>query len=152
MAYTDEQRAAFLELASEIGITRAMRQLGYPLSWNAGNKWCEAAGIKPALDEIKQQAALAHDWYKTEDLLLVAQQGVRRVYEDLQRTDLTPDEHKKMSEAFQKYANTWRLLQDKATSITENHTKDSFDLELADVLGKEQARNALIEKEVESEA
>lgn len=149
--YTDEQRAEFLEVASEIGITRAMRKLGYPASWTAGKRWMDSAGIEPALDEIKAQAKAYHDWYQTEDLLVVAEEGIRRVHLELQRTDLSPDEHKKMSEALQKYANTWRLLQDKATSITETQHKDSFDLELADVLGAEKARNTLIEKEVESE-
>lgn len=150
--YTDAQKADFLELASEIGITRAMRQLGFPLSWGVARGWLQAAGITAPVDEIKAKAAEAREWYKTEDLLLVAQEGIRRVYLELQTADLDPDQHKKMSEAFQKYVNSWRLLQEKATSITETQHKDSFDLELADVLGQEQARNALIEKGVESEA
>jgi hypothetical protein len=149
--YTDEQRSTFLEVAAEIGISRAMRQLGYPGAWTTGQDWCKAAGIEVPLDEIKRQSALVNDWYKAEDLLLVAQQGLVRVYEDLQRTDLSADEHKKMSEAFQKYANTWRLLQDKATSITETQHKDAFDLDVLDLMNAEKARNALIEKEVESE-
>lgn len=150
--YTDEQRTEFLETASEIGITRAMRKLGYPASWTAGKRWMDSAGIDIPLDEIKAKAAAHREWYTTEDLLLVAQAGIQRVYLELQQTDLDADQHKKMSEAFQKYVNSWRLLQEKATSITETQHKDSFDLELADVLGAEQARNALIEKEVESEA
>lgn len=149
--YSDQQRAEFLELASEVGITRAMRELNYPKSWGVGKRWMDAAGINPPLDEIKAKAAAMHDWYQTEDVLLVAQEGIKRVHLELQQTGLSPDEHKKMSEAFQKYVNSWRLLQEKATSITETQHKDGFDLELADVLGAEQARNALIEKEVESD-
>lgn len=151
LRYTDVQRADFLELASEVGITRAMRQLGYPLSWTAAKGWVDAAGIDIPLDEIKAKAAAARDWYTTEDLLLVAQAGIQRVYLELQATGLSPDEHKKMSEAFQKYANTWRLLQDKATSITETHSKDGMDLEIVDLLNSVEAKNARIEQEVESD-
>jgi|SRR6478735_12791428 len=149
--YTDEQRAEFLEVASEIGIARAQRKLGFPAGWNTGQRWMQAAGIEIPLDEIKAAAKAHDDWYKTEDVLLVTEEGIKRVYEELQRTQFTPDEHKKMSEALQKYANTWRLLQDKATNISETHTKDGMDLALFDVLNAENARNALIEKEVVSD-
>lgn len=151
MRYTDEQRNDFLELASEIGITRAMRQLKYPLSWTAAKGWVDAAGITIPLDELKAKAAAARDWYTTEDLLVVAQAGIQRVYLELQQTDLDADAHKKMSEAFQKYVNSWRLLQEKATSITETQHKDGFDLDVLDLMNAEKARNALIEKEAESE-
>lgn len=148
--YTNEQRATFLEVMSEIGISRAMRKLGYPASWATGKKWADAAGIDVPLDEIKAQAKAHHDWYETEDMLLVAQAGVLRVAEELQRTDLTPDEHKKMSEAFQKYANTWLLLHGKANNINETRTKDSTDLALMELLNEEKVRNNELEMEDKS--
>lgn len=140
----------FLELMSEIGISRAMRQLGYPASWATGKSWADAAGIEVPLDEIKAQAKAHHDWYQTEDMLLVAQAGVLRVSEELQRTDLTPDEHKKMSEAFQKYANTWLLLQGKANNINETRHKDSMDVGLMELLSQESQRNDELDKEAMS--
>lgn len=151
MTYTDEQRAEYLELAAEIGITRAMRKLGYPSSWTTGQKWVNAAGIEVPLDEIKSIAKAHHDWYTTEDMLVVAQEGISRVHGELQRTDLTPDEHKKMSEAFQKYANTWLLLQGKANSINENRIKDSTDVELMELLNMERMRNSDMDMEVKSD-
>ena len=147
IAYSDEQRAVFLELASEIGITRAMRQLGYPAGWTTAQSWTKAAGIEVPLDEIKAQAKSHHDWYQTEDMLLVAQEGVMRTHLTLQREDLTPDEHKKMAEAFQKYANTWLLLQGKANNINENRVRDSSDLAIMDLLNEEKARNSLLEEQ-----
>jgi len=149
-AYTDQQRADFLELTVEIGITRAMRKLGYPDAWGTAKRWCDSAGIEVPIDEIKAQAKAHHDWYETEDLLVVAQEGIRRVHEDLQRSDLTPDEHKKMSEALQKYSNTWLLLQGKATSVSETRTKDNTDIALMELLNEEKARNTLIEQEANS--
>lgn len=150
--YTDEERSAFLELASEIGITRAKRQLGFPHSWATGQRWVQAAGIEIPIDEIKAQAAAAYDWYKAEEALVVAEEGLRRAQETLQNAEnLSADEQKKLSEAVQKYTNTWLLLQGKANSISEHHTKDATDVELAQMLSEERMRNALIEsKEDES--
>lgn len=147
-SYSDEQRAEFLEVAAEIGITRAMRKLKYPAGWATARDWVKAAGIEVPLDEIKAQAKAHHDWYQSEELLIVAQEGIRRVHEELQASDLTPDEHKKLSEAFQKYSNTWLLLQGKANSISETRHKDAVDLDIMDLINAENARNTLIEKEM----
>ena len=145
--YTNQQRAEFLELASEIGITRAKRKLGFPTSWITGKRWAEAAGIELPLDEIKAQAAAHNDWYTTEELLVVVQEGLRRAQEALENSDdLDPDQQKKLAEAVQKYTNTWLLLQGKANSISEHRTKDSMDLALVDLLNEEKMRNAMIEE------
>lgn len=145
--YTNEEIAAYLEVAVEIGITRAMRSLGYPKSWATGKKWVEQAGIEVPLDSIKAQAAEHHDWYKTEELLLVAQEGITRVHLELQTADLSPDEHKKMSEAYQKYVNTWLLLQGKANNISETRKSDGTDIALMELINEETARNARLEEE-----
>lgn len=147
IAYTDVQRSDFLEVASDIGISRAMRKLGYPAGWGTAKSWMDAAGISVPLDEIKAKAKEHHQWYETEDMLLIAQEGLQRVYLELQQTELNPDEHKKLSEAYQKYANTWLLLQGRANSINENRSKDSMDLGIIDMLNEEKARNALIEND-----
>lgn len=149
MAYTDEQRGHFLELAAEIGITRAMRQLRYPAAWGTAKRWVDAAGIEVPIDEIKAKAKEHHDWYQTEEMLLVAQEGIMRTHLALQTEDLDPDGHKKMAEAFQKYANTWLLLQGKANNINETRHKDSTDIELIELLNMERAKNQHIESEVE---
>lgn len=148
--YTDQERAQYLELAKEIGLTRAKRQLGFPKSWATAKKWADAAGIEVPLDEIKAQAKQHHDWYTTEDMLLVAQEGIARVHEELQNTNLDADQHKKMSEAFQKYANTWLLLQGKANSINETRKVDNKDIELMELINEQKAKNAQIEQEERS--
>lgn len=147
MNYTNEQRAEFLELSSEIGISRARRRLGFPNTWATGKRWHDEAGLEVPLDAIKSQSQAHNDWYKTEDMLLVAQEGIQRVYEELQSTNLTPDEHKKMSESFQKYTNTWLLLQGKANNINETRHKDSADLAIMDLINEEKMRNEVLDKE-----
>ena len=147
--YTDHEIAEFLEVAKEIGITRAKRQLGYPTAWGTAKRWVDNAGIEVPLDEIKAQSAAHNEWYKAEELLIVAKEGVLRVIDALQNDDLTADEQKKLAEAFQKYINTILLLEGKATSITENRKKDSFDLGITDLINEERARNAAIESQKE---
>lgn len=146
--YSDKQRADFLELASEVGITRAMRDLKYPKSWHVADRWVKAAGIETPKDPIKAQAQATRDWYETEDWLLAAQKGLTRVVEALDNENLTPDEHKKLSEAFQKYSNTWLLLQGKANNISETRHKDSMDMDIMALIEEENARNRAMEQEV----
>lgn len=147
MTYTDKEIADYLEVAKEIGITRAKRQLGYPKSWDTARRWAEAAGIEIPLDAIKAQAAAHYDWYKAEELLVVAKEALLRIVQSLQDDNLTPDEQKKLAEAYQKYVNTCLLLEGKATAITERRSKDSTDLALIELLNEEKARNETIEQE-----
>lgn len=146
IAYTDAQIADFLEVAKEIGITRAKRQLGYPTAWTTAGRWVKNAGIEVPLDEIKAQAAAHYDWYKAEELLIVAKEALLNIMDAQTKGGLTPDEQKKLAEAFQKYVNTILLLEGKATNITETRKTDSMDTGLMDLINEEKARNALIEQ------
>jgi hypothetical protein len=143
--YDDEEIADFLELATEIGIARAIRQLGYPNSWGTAKRWADARGIVITVDDLKAKAKEFNDWYDTEELLIIAQDGMQRIHEQLQEKNLSPDEQKRLSEAFQKYVNTWSLLKGKATAITETRQSDGTDIELIELLNEEKARNAMIE-------
>src|SRR5574338_515466 len=123
--YSDEEIATFLELAQDVGIGRA---------------------IRVAVDDLKARSKAYHDWYETEEALLVAQTGMARVHEALMEQDLNADEQKKLAEAYQKYANTWLTLQGKANSISESRALDSNDVELLELINEQRARNAMIEQ------
>lgn len=147
IAYSDEDIAAFLEVAAELGITRAKRQLGYPAAWNTAKRWVDAAGISVPLDSIKAQSAAHWDWYKAEDMLIVIKEGMLRAVESLQdQSNLSADDQKKLAEAVQKYVNTALLLEGKATSISESRRSDTMDVGLAALLAEEEARNRAIEQ------
>lgn len=149
IAYSDEDIATYLELAKEVGITRAKRQLGYPDAWATAKRWADNAGITVPLDSIKAQAAAHWEWYKAEELLIVAKEALLRLIESLQSDTLTPDEQKKLSEAYQKYVNTILLLEGKATNISETRKTDTMDSALVDLLNEEKMRNASIEQGVD---
>lgn len=144
--YSDKEIADYVELASEVGITRAKRQLGYPNSWATAKRWTEAAGIEIPLDSIKAQAAAHYDWYKAEELLIIAKEAMLRIVEKLQdAADLSADEQKKLAEAYQKYVNSILLLEGKATNITENRKRDGMDIAIFDLIEQEENRNKDIE-------
>lgn len=141
--YTDEQITAFLELAQDIGYTRAMRELGYPNSWATANRWAEKRGVTIAVDEVKARAAKFNQWYDVEENMLVAQEGINRVYEELTTNKaLSADDMKKLADAYAKYVATMQTLQGKASNITESRTTDSMDENIMELLAMEKAKNA----------
>lgn len=142
MAYTDEQINDFLELAQEQGITKTIRELGYPNSWSTAQRWAKVRGIEIAVDDLKAQAAAVREWYKDEEVKMVTQEGFNRVYEELTRNpNLTPDDQKKLSEAANKYYNMWASIQGKAINITETRSTDTMDEHLQELLNMERAKN-----------
>lgn len=146
MNYSDEMINDFLEIAQEVGITRAKRELGYPKSWSTAQRWAKLRGVEVNVDEVMQKAADAREWYKTEEVIIVAQEGFNRVYEELVNNDsLTADEQKKLAEALQKHYNVWASAQGKATQITETRdgVSSEFDAHLQDLLNTERARNMM---------
>lgn len=142
--YSDNEINEFLQVAQEIGIGRAKRQLGYPNSWGTAQRWAKVRGIEVAVDELKQRSKSFHDWYTTEDVLVIAQEGMNRVYEELMNTvDLDAESQKKLADALTKHYNVWANAQGKATSISESRQTDQMDSHLIDLLNAERAKNQL---------
>lgn len=150
MAYSDQQINDFLALAQEVGITKAKRELGYPKSWGTAQYWAKNRDVKVAVDDVMANAKALDEWYKDEEVLVTAQEGISRVYQDLTtKTDLTPDDQKKLSEAFVKHYTVWANIQGKATSISETRSTDAFDGQIEELLRIERAKN-LAKKELVS--
>ena len=145
--YTDEQVAAFCEMAQEDGIGRTIRELGYPKSYGTAIRWMNQRGIEPNRDVMKQTAKLWHHFYELEDLLEQVDQGLA-VVQELLLTAKTADEMKKLSESIQKLVNTRLLLEGKATSIAEKRETTKTDLEIMDLINQQRAANMLKEDEI----
>ena len=140
--YSDEEVNNFLERAQEIGIGRAQKELGYPKSWATAKDWATSRGVEVNIDQLKQRSKEFHQWYETEELLIVAQEGFQVVMDKLEdRDNLESDDIKKLSESFQKFTNSWLLLKNKATAISESRQSDNT-IEIMDMLEKEIAKNA----------
>lgn len=141
--YEPHQKEEYLELASQIGHSRAMRELGYPKHWSTANTWAKEYGVNIALDELKQKSAAFNDWYQTEELLIAMQEAIARGREFILEDDsLNADGYKKAVEGMKRAIETMQLLQGKATSRggTEKEVGDSdpFEKLLEDALAAQE--------------
>ena len=142
--YTDEEKAVFCDLAKEIGIGRAIRELGYP-SYPTGVSWLSARGVEPNVDKIMQKVKAYHTYYQVEDLIVTFDNAVAVADEMIAKAD-TPDDLKRIADALYKIVQTRHLLEGKATAISEKRETTQQDLEILELLNMEKARNAEIEQ------
>lgn len=145
--YSDEEKAVFCEMAQEIGIGRAIRELGYP-TYPAAMAWMSARGIEPNVDKVMAKVKAYHTYYTTEDLIVAFDNAVS-VAEEMLTTAETPDDLKRISEALYKIVQTRNLLEGKATAINEKRETTQQDLEILELLNMEKAKNAEIEEKSE---
>lgn len=149
MAYTEEQISDFLALAQEVGITKAKRELGYPASWSTAQYWAKNRGVEVSVDEVMAKASNTNQWYKTEEVITIAQEGMNRLYDELVNNNaLTADEQKKLAEAFVKHYGVWANAQGKATSIVESRETDSFEAHVQAMIAEERGRNSIRKEKV----
>lgn len=140
--YTNEEQEAFIEIAKTEGISRTMRELGYPNSWATANRWFEGRSLKaPVVSEVHAMANAMKEAYDEKAKLAIGQQGLERLMEMLNKENLTPDDMKKLSEAYQKYVNTMNLIDGKSTNINETRTHFTEDIELNNLLAEQEALN-----------
>ena len=133
--YSDEEQTVFVELAQEIGIARAVRELGYP-TYTAGMLWVKKRGVEMPKSDIMAVARQYSQFYSTEDLLAAVDAGMGVVEELFTQAD-NADDAKKLAEAMQKLANTRLLLEGKANSITEKREVSPVDLEIQQLIDQE---------------
>lgn len=141
--YTDEDRTQFCELAQQIGIGRAIRELGFP-TYPTGAGWMKARGIEPNVEKTMQAIKAYHTYYQVEDMLVTFDNAMV-VAEEMLINAETPDDLKRIADALYKIVTTRNLLEGKATQITDKRETTQADLEILDLLNVEKARNARIE-------
>lgn len=142
--YSDKEMDDFLEVAQEIGIGKAMKELGYPKSFSTAQNWAKNRGVNVNVDPVMARAKQFDILYKEDDMLSALQSGISAWYEYVAQNaaGMEPDEHKKMAEAMQKYANTWLVLQGKANEIKGTVVTDKMDSDLMAFLNSEQSKIA----------
>lgn len=129
--YTDQEKAVFCELAQEIGIGRAIRELKYP-SYPAGVAWLKARGIQPNIDKTMQAIKEYHTRYEVEDILIQFDFAITVAEEMLMKAE-TPDDLKRIADALYKIVQTKQLLEGKATAISEKRETTQQDLEIMEL-------------------
>ena len=119
--YTAEEQEDFIEVAKVEGISGAIKTLGYPNSWATGERWFTARGLTaPVVNEVKAMANAMKEAYTDRNKVVVAEVGLERVLDTLNRKDLSADDLKKAAEAYQKFVGTMNLVEGKSTDIVEN--------------------------------
>ena len=143
--YTDEDKNKFCELAQEIGVARAQRQLGYPVSSMTGIKWLRARGVEYKVNKTMAEVRAYHTYYQTEDLIM-AMDNAMSVIDEMLVTVETADDMKKLSDALYKIVTTKNLLEGKATAINEKRERNAIDEEILSLIDVEKNRNAKLKE------
>lgn len=116
--YNEAERRAFAELAGDVGLSAARRELGYPSSWSTGKRWCEEFGIEVELDELKSKAASFATWYKDSELLIAQQDLIARARDLMDSKTLSPTELEKLGQTIKRATEMIRVIDGKANVYT----------------------------------
>lgn len=147
--FTEDQVTEFIELAQEMGIGPAMRNLGYPKSYHTAKKFFQQRNIDmPTANTLAVMTKQLDIFYSDKEKLLAAQAVVDRTVEALYQDTLTSDDINKLANAMHKAIQTINLIEGKSTNISENRSKDGTDLAIVDILNEAKMRNNLIKDNI----
>lgn len=145
MAYTEEERDTYIETAQEMGLTRAMRHLGYPKSSATARKWIDAKGVEITVDSLQQKAAQLKHFYDRKEKMLVLQTALERVMEKLEYEDMDTQEIRNLVSSAKEIIQTMELLGGNPTERVENVS--STDLEIKRLVEQFNEQNKEFEAE-----
>jgi hypothetical protein len=150
-AFTEEQIENFIEVAQEMGIGPAIRNLGYPKSYHTAKKWFEQRNVDlPTMDTLAKMAVDLRVFYSDKEKLIAAQTVLDRCVETLMESTLDPDELNKLANAVHKAIQTINLIEGKSTAINEQRNKDNTDLAIIDLLNEAKARNEKTKENIDN--
>jgi hypothetical protein len=150
-AFTEEQIENFIEIAQEMGIGPAIRNLGYPKSYHTAKKWFEQRNVDlPTMDTLAKMAVDLRVFYSDKEKLIAAQTVLDRCVETLMESTLDPDELNKLANAVHKAIQTINLIEGKSTAINEQRNKDNTDLAIIDLLNEAKARNEKTKESIDN--
>ena len=140
--YTEEMVTEFIDLANEMGIGPAMRNLGYPKSYHTAKKFYVQRNIDmPTANSLAVMAKQLDIFYSDKEKVLAAQAVLDRSIEKLYDEDLLAEDINKLSNAIHKAIQTINLIEGKSTNINENRSKDGSDLAIIDMLNEAKVRS-----------
>jgi outer membrane protein assembly factor BamD (BamD/ComL family) len=143
--FTEDQITEYIETAQEMGISPAMRVLGYPKSYHTAKKWFEQRNVNlPTMDTLAKMAVDLRVFYTEKEKLIAAQAVLDRCVETLMEDTLDPDQLNKLANAVHKAIQTINLIEGKSTVINENRQKDGQDLAIIDLLNEAKMRNEIV--------
>ena len=143
--YTEEMVTEFIDMANEMGIGPAMRNLGYPKSYHTAKKFYVQRNIDmPTANTLAVISKQLDIFYTDREKIVAAQAVIDRTVEKLYEDDLLAEDINKLSNALHKAIQTINLIEGKSTNINENRSKDGSDLAIVDMLNEAKMRNESI--------
>ena len=143
--FNEEMVTEFIELAQEMGIGPAMRNLGYPKSYHTAKKFFVQRNIEmPTANTLAVISKQLDIFYTDRDKIVAAQAVIDRTVEKLYEDDLLAEDINKLSNALHKAIQTINLIEGKSTNINENRSKDGSDLAIVDMLNEAKMRSESI--------
>lgn len=140
--YTEEEKQEFINQANELGLSPAMRLLGYPGSHHTAARWFKEYGQElPDVSYLQRKARALKEWYSDKEELAAVQAMLDRLVEALESDGLDPDGLNKISNALQRAIQTKRLIEGKSTNVNESHTKDATELAIAALVNEQKEMN-----------
>ena len=152
-SFSEEQITEFIEIAQEMGIGPAIRNLGYPKSYHTAKKWFEQRNVDlPTMDTLAKMAVDLRVFYSEKEKLIAAQTVLDRCVETLMENTLDADQLNKLANAVHKAIQTINLIEGKSTAINEQRNKDNTDLAIVDLLNEAKARNDAMRQSIDTNA
>lgn len=113
MAYSEEQADTFCNLAIDIGIGAAQKELGYPKHYMTCRKWLDNRGMVVEIDTVKAKAKDWNIWYTDSDMTMTAQEIINKASEMITSDDITPHDLEKIANTVKKATELIRTIQGK---------------------------------------
>lgn len=135
--YSDKDKADFIELAQEIGVSKAIKELQYP-SWPTALKWTKDIEVPKSITAAL--ASLNNRTYSTEERLSLLNDMLDYAKERILMEDLDIKEFKMLVESTRSLNEQYNLVLGKAMSITQKN--DKMDEDLIDLYAALERENA----------
>lgn len=132
--YEDEQVEEFILIAQQLGISGAMKHLGFPASRATANYWLKQRNIVLDKDVLAQRAAEFKHFYTDQEHLTALNTGLQRAYELLENDRLTASDLQKVVNTIAKTIETIRLIGGQSTQTIQ--TIDSMDQHIKELLNQ----------------
>lgn len=113
MAYSEEQADTFCNLALDIGIGAAQKELGYPKHYMTCRRWLDSRGMVVEIDTVKAKAKDWNIWYTDSDMTMTAQEIINKASEMITSDDITPHDLEKIANTVKKATELIRTIQGK---------------------------------------
>lgn len=127
--FTQSDKEAFVAQAKKKGMSRTMREMGYPSSLNTAKAWMKEANITITEDTLGAKAKVDEEQYGFNEEMYLLKQMMDKIHTNLEDPNLNADGVVKLASALQKCITTMELIGGNPTSRTAQQTQVTDELQ-----------------------